>query len=85
MAACTFTLPITIQVTDLVKTLQSKIEGQGGKFTGTETDGTFGISLMGSTISGSYTIEGAQITIIINEKPFFIGCEQIRGYLLNNL
>ena len=85
MAACTFTLPITIPVTDLVKTLQTKIEGQGGKFNGTETDGAFGISLMGSTISGSYNINGAQITIVINEKPFFIGCEQIRGYLLNNL
>ena len=85
MATCNFTLPITIPVTDLVKTLQTKIEGQGGRFSGTETDGTFGISLLGSTIGGSYSIDGEQITIVINEKPFFIGCDQIKGYLLNNL
>ncbi len=85
MAACNFTLPITVPVSDLVKTLLTKIEGQGGKFNGNETGGTFGISLLGSTIGGTYSIEGSQITIEINEKPFFISCDQIKGYLLNNL
>jgi len=40
---------------------------------------------LGSSISGSYTISGQQMAVIIDHKPFLISCNQIQKYLQSNL
>jgi len=83
--ACNFNLNIHSTAAELVQNMQSKIAGQGGTFTGDENSGTFSVSLMGSTISGSYSINGQQMAVNIDHKPFFLGCGQIQSYLEGNL
>jgi len=85
MAACNFTIDMNDPASVLVKTMKGKMEAQGGNFTGDQTAGSFSISLLGSAISGSYTIAGQQINFTIDNKPFFVGCSQIQNYLKENL
>jgi hypothetical protein len=85
MAACSFTIDMNDPAPVLVKTMKGKMEAQGGNFAGDEAAGSFSISLLGSAISGSYTILGQQINFVIDNKPFFVGCSQIQNYLKENL
>jgi hypothetical protein len=85
MAACNFTISFTGTATDFTENIKTKVQNQGGTFNGDEAAGSFGLSLLGSTISGSYTTEGSEMNIIIDHKPFLISCSQIQKYLENNL
>ena len=85
MAACNFTINLSGSATDLVQSIEAKIVKQGGTFSGDATGGSFGVSLFGSTISGSYNISGQQMIVIIDKKPFLISCNQIQSYLESNL
>ncbi len=83
--ACNLNIPFTETATTLVQTLKSKVEGQGGTFTGNEAAGSMNVPLFGSHVSGSYTISGQQMNLIIDHKPFLISCNQIQSYLVGNL
>ncbi len=83
--ACNITINFTETAADLVANLKIKIETQKGSFTGDETAGTINVPLMGSSIKGSYTINGQQIDLVITDKPFFVSCNQIQNYLQGNL
>jgi hypothetical protein len=85
MAACNFTTNLTGQATDLVQNIKTKIEKQGGTFNGDEAGGSFSVSLFGSAVSGSYTVSGQQMAVVIDHKPFLISCNQIQSYLESNL
>ena len=85
MAACNFNINFSSSATDLVQNMKTKITGQGGTATGDESAGGFSVSLLGSNISGSYTISGQQMAVIIDHKPFLISCNQIQNYLQSNL
>jgi len=85
MAACNFNINFSSSATDLVQNMKTKITGQGGTADGDESAGSFSVSLLGSSISGSYTISGQQMAVIIDHKPFLISCNQIQKYLQSNL
>jgi hypothetical protein len=85
MAACNFNINFSSSATDLVQNMKAKITGQGGTAAGDEAAGSFSVSLFGSSISGSYTISGQQMAVIIDHKPFLISCNQIQHYLQSNL
>jgi hypothetical protein len=85
MAACNFTIDFAESATVLVEKMKSKILNQGGTFTGDESGGSLSVSLMGSGLSGSYLINGQQMEITIEKKPFFVSCNQIKSYLEGNL
>jgi hypothetical protein len=85
MAACDFTISFTGTATDFTENIKTKVQTQGGTFNGDEGSGNFSLSLFGSTISGGYTIQGTDMNIIIDQKPFLISCNQIQKYLENNL
>jgi len=85
MAACDFTISFTGTATDFAENIKTKVSNQGGTFSGDAVSGSFSLSLLGSTISGSYTVEGAETNITIDHKPFLISCNQIQKYLENNL
>jgi hypothetical protein len=84
-AVCNFNITFTQPAQELVGKLQVKVSGQGGTFTGNETNGTIKVPIMGSHISGSYTITGQSLNIQIDHKPFFISCDQIQGVLVGNI
>ena len=85
MAACNFNINFTQSAQELVNKLRTKVSSQGGTLTGNETSGSINVPIMGSHISGSYTITGQQINLTIDHKPFFISCDQIQGVLMGNI
>lgn len=85
MAACNFNISFTQPASELIRKLEAKVSSQGGTFTGNEASGTINVPIMGSHISGSYTIAGQQINLQIDHKPFFISCDQIQGVLVGNI
>jgi len=85
MAACNLTIDFSGDANALIEKLRAKVAGQGGIFNGDTNSGDISVSVFGSRVSGSYTINGQQVNIIINEKPFLISCNQIKGFLVGNL
>lgn len=85
MAACEFNISFTQSANELISKLEAKVKGQGGTFTGNESSGTINVPIMGSYISGSYTITAQDLKIEIDHKPFFISCNQIQGVLVGNM
>jgi len=83
--ACNFTINLSGSATELVQSMEAKLAKQGGTFTGDETGGSFSVSLLGSTISGSYAISEQQMAVVIDKKPFLVSCNQIQNYLESNL
>lgn len=85
MAACDLNITLNQPAADVVRKLEAKITAQGGTFNGNETSGTIHVPLMGSHVSGTYTITGQQMNLLIDHKPFFISCSQIEGVLTAGL
>lgn len=82
---CTFNISFSGTPGKLVDTIKSKILSANGRFSGDDSNGNFSIQLMAAAIEGTYTIDGDNITINIQRKPFFIGCNTIRDYITQNL
>ena len=85
MVACEFNIDFTQPAKELLRKLETKISTQGGTLTGNETSGSIHVPIMGSHISGTYTIAGQSINLQIDHKPFFISCDQIQGVLMGNI
>jgi len=83
--ACNLNIPFAQPASTMIQNLKAKVTAQGGTAEGDETAGTINVPLMGSHISGSYTISGQQMNLVIDHKPFFIGCSQIESFLTGNL
>jgi hypothetical protein len=83
--ACNFSIPFSGSPTDVLSRAKTAVQGQGGAFKGDENAGAFQISVMGSTIKGSYTISGQDLNVTIDSKPFLIPCNTIEGFLKNQM
>jgi hypothetical protein len=85
MAACKFIIPIAGTAEDTLNRAKSLMQSQGGTFEGDTSSGNFQVSVFGSTIAGSYTVLGQDLSIVIEDKPFLIPCSTIEGFLRNQL
>ena len=85
MAACNFIIPFTGSPNSVLSKAETVIQNQGGTFTGDETGGNFKLSIMGSTIKGSYSVIGQDLDIVIESKPFLIPCSTIESFLRGKL
>jgi len=85
MAACDLNINLTQPAADVVRKLKAKVIAQGGTFTGNEISGNIHVPIMGSHVSGTYTIAGQQMNMLIDHKPFFLSCSQIEGVLTAGL
>jgi hypothetical protein len=83
--ACNFSIPFSGSPTDVLMRAKTAVQGQGGAFRGNEKSGSFDISVMGSSIRGSYVVDGQQLNITIDSKPFLIPCSTIEGFLRTQL
>lgn len=81
MAACRFIIPMAGTAEDTLNRAKSLMQSQGGTFEGDTASGNFQVSVFGSTIAGSYTVVGQEMSIIIEDKPFLIPCSTIEGFL----
>ena len=83
--ACSFTINFQGPATGLVDLIAQKVQGQGGVFRGNDSAGNFDLSVLANRVTGSYTIDGQEISIVVTDKPFFVSCDQIKKFLQNNL
>jgi hypothetical protein len=85
MAACQFSIPINGSPEDVLNKAKNLMQSQGGTFEGDTNSGNFQVSVFGSTIAGSYTVVGQDMSIVIDDKPFLVPCSTIEGFLRNQL
>lgn len=85
MSACNFNVTFKGSAEDIFKKTKTTVEGQGGTFDGNISGGTFNVSLMSNTISGSYIVVGNELQITIESKPVFLPCNAIQSFLSSKL
>jgi hypothetical protein len=85
MAACNFSIPFSGSAQEVLNKARTKVQGQGGTFSGDTNAGNFHVSVFGNTIAGSYTVVGQAMEIVIDSKPFLLPCSAIEGFLKNQL
>lgn len=85
MAACNFSVPFSGTPDQVLSKAQEAVQGHGGSFTGDNNIGNFEVSVLGSTIAGTYTIAGQSLDIVIESKPFLIPCSTIEGFLKSQI
>jgi hypothetical protein len=85
MSACKFNIPFSGNPDEILNKAKATIEKQGGNFTGDAQAGKFDVSAMGNSIAGSYTVNGNELSIVIDSKPFFIPCDMVEGFLKSKL
>jgi hypothetical protein len=84
MSNCSFTIPFSGVPDNIINKAKSAILSQGGTFSGDQVQGRFSIQFLGN-ISGSYSIDGSEMNIVIDSKPMLISCKQIESFMSNQL
>lgn len=85
MSACNFDIPFSGDANFILAKAKTAVESQNGSFTGDESRGDFDVSVFGNTIAGSYIVNGQNLSIVINSKPFLIPCSTIQSFLTSKL
>ena len=85
MPACNFSISFSGSPAEILRKAQTAIHDQGGHFTGDGMSGTFELSVLGSSISGTYNVSGQELNVTIDNKPFMIPCSTIQNYLTKHL
>ena len=84
MSKCNFSISFSGNPDDVLNKAKIAVEKQGGTFSGDANGGSFSINVFGA-ISGSYTVSGNQLNIIIEDKPMMIPCGAIENVLKNQI
>lgn len=85
MAACNFIIPFTGDASIVLDKAKTAVEKQSGHFTGDTVQGKFDVSFFGQEITGSYIVNGNDMNIIIENKPFMVPCSAIESFLKSQL
>jgi hypothetical protein len=81
MSQCNFSIPFTITPAEVATKAKAAITNAGGQFVGNEQSGGFHLATPMGTVRGSYSIQGNVLNVVIESKPFFIGCGVIETQL----
>ena len=84
MSKCNFSIGFTGSPDDVFNKAKAAVEKQGGNFNGDNSSGQFSINVFGN-ISGSYTVSGNQLHIVIDDKPMMIPCSAIENVLKSQI
>lgn len=79
--ACKFQFPFSVSPEEAVNKAKNAVESQNGNFSGDTTSGEFDVTVFGSFIKGNYTIEGQTLFLEVTDKPMFVPCGMIEGFL----
>ena len=69
----------------MVEKARQAVESRGGTFVGDIHSGSFHISFLGNSAAGSYKAVKNELQIEISEKPMFVSCSMIEGFLKKQL
>ena len=83
--SCTFSIPFLDSPQTVLSKAKAAVNSQGGTFEGNDSAGLFGVSVFGNTIKGTYTVTGQNLNVVITDKPFFVPCNTIEGFLKNQI
>ena len=83
--SCTFSIPFSGEPQGVFSRAKAAVKSQGGNFEGDENSGAFGVTVFGNTIKGTYSIGGQNLNVVITDKPFFVPCSTIEGFLKNQI
>ena len=84
MSKCEFSISFSGTAEEVYSRAKAAVEKQGVRFEGDSSGGRFSIQVFGN-ISGSYTVSGNQLEIIIDEKPMMIPCAAIESVLKSQI
>ena len=84
MSKCTFSISFSGTPEEVYNKAKATVEKQGGSFDGDSSGGSFSINVFGA-ISGSYTVTGDQLNIVIEDKPMMIPCGAIENVLKSQI
>lgn len=79
--ACKFQLPFSEPAESALQKARAAVESQNGVFNGDSRSGEFELTVFGNFIKGNYTIEGQILHLVVTDKPFFVPCNMIEGFL----
>ncbi|MEO6220450.1 MAG: hypothetical protein ABIO81_08485 [Ginsengibacter sp.] len=85
MSNCNFSIPFSGDTSHILSKAKSAIETQNGLFDGDTNSGSFEVTVMSNTIRGNYSVSGQLMNIVITNKPFFVPCTTIEGFLRSRL
>ncbi len=83
--SCNFSTPFVGEPSTIMNKAKSAVESQGGNFTGDTNAGNFDVTVFGNSITGSYTVSGQNLDVIITDKPFLIPCSAIESFLAKQI
>lgn len=84
MSKCNFSIGFSGSAEEVYNKAKAAVEKQGGSFNGDANTGNFSINVFG-TISGSYSVSGSQLNIVIEDKPMMIPCGAIENVLKSQI
>ena len=84
MSKCNFSISFSGTAEQVYNKAKAAVEKQGGSFSGNADSGSFSINVFGA-ISGSYSISGNQLNIVIEDKPMMIPCGAIENVLKSQI
>lgn len=85
MAECSFNFNIDSSPADIIINVKSKIEKEGGSFTGNESEGNFNLPTPVGAIEGNYSVNDNELKIDITKKPMMLPCSMIESELEKRL
>ena len=84
MSKCNFSIDFSGSAEGIYNKAKAAVEKQGGTFNGDSNSGRFSINVFGN-ITGSYTVSGNQLLIVIEDKPMMIPCAAIENALKSQI
>lgn len=85
MSDCNFSIPFSGDTSSIVSKAKSAVQAQNGLFNGDTTSGNFEVTVLSNTIKGNYNVSGQVMNITIFNKPFFVPCSTIEGFLRSKM
>lgn len=85
MSDCKFNIPFSGDASPLISKARAAVESQSGSFNGNNAEGSFEVTVMANTIKGNYNVTGQIMNITIFNKPFFVPCSAIEGFLKSKM
>lgn len=82
MAACTFEIPFTQEVNEMIQTIQKSIlKVENATFEGNDSSGFFSLPTPLGQVKGTYKISNSSAQFSIDEKPMLVPCSLIESKL----
>ena len=85
MLECSFKFNIDSSPAEIINNVKTKIESEGGSFTGDQNEGNFHLPTPVGSIEGNYSVSDSELKIDITKKPMMLPCSMIESELEKRL